>query len=405
MERGENMKKLKYLIAGLLAAALLLGAAPFVLAGHYNDASVSMLVLDYACDLPLLQILNSNNIGIAVMQGVSGSFGVVMCIPLTAAIAAFIYMRGKKPALDIPGGGDYNVGIQTKREEAMKNACYRKDYIACFGDPIDENPTVVIMEPAFEKLGLNCIYNGALVRKDDLCDAVRAIKALHMLGVNVTVPHKVAVMQYLDHVEQDAQLIGAVNTIYLKDGETWGANTDGKGFLTALRESGYDPAGKKAVLFGAGGAARAIAVELALAKCASILVVNRTPEHGQALAAHICEKTGAAGKYAPWTPKFTVPADADLVVNATNIGLYPDQSCPDLDFDSLLPHMLVCDVIPNPPRTAFLEAAAKRGCKTLDGLSMLVNQGVIGLKIWTGRDAPKEAMKAALAKEFSAQKD
>jgi shikimate dehydrogenase len=287
----------------------------------------------------------------------------------------------------------------------MSNTCYRKDYIACFGDPIDENPTVVIMEPAFRALGLNCIYNGALVHPEDLKDAVRAVKALHMAGANITVPHKVAVMPYLDHIDPDAQLIGAVNTVYLKNGETWGANTDGKGFLTALRESGTEPAGKKVVLFGAGGAAKAIAVELGLAGCASILVVNRTPEHGRALAELIGGKTRAAGAYSPWYPSFAVPADTDIVINATNIGLYPDTRRPDLDFDTLLPGMVVCDVIPNPPRTRFLETAAKRGCRTLDGLSMLVNQGVIGLKIWTGKDAPRDLMKAALAQEFSEHSD
>ena len=285
----------------------------------------------------------------------------------------------------------------------MSTTCYKKDYIACFGDPIDENPTVVIMEPAFRALGLNAVYNGALVHPEDLGDAVKAIKALHMAGANITVPHKVAVMQYLDAVDADAALIGAVNTIYLKDGRTCGANTDGKGFLQSLRDADIPVKGARVTVLGAGGAAKAIAVELALAGAARLNIVNRTSERGQALAALLREKTPAEAAYLPWTPAFRIPEDTQILINATNIGLYPDSSCPDIDFSAVRPDMIVCDVVPNPPQTAFLKHAQALGCKTLDGLSMLVNQGVIGLKIWTGRDAPKALMQQALAAEFGAQ--
>lgn len=287
-------------------------------------------------------------------------------------------------------------------EVKMSEKCYRRDYIACFGDPIDENPTVVIMEAAFRKLGLNCLYNGMLVHPQDLGDAVRAVKALHMAGANITVPHKVAVMQYLDRIDEDAALIGAVNTLYWKDGQLCGANTDGKGFLTALREAGIEPEGKKVVILGAGGAARAISIELGLAKCARITVVNRTASRGRALAALIDGKTDAAGIFVQWRPDYPIPEDTDILINATNIGLYPDTGKPDICYDTLRGHQTVCDVVPNPPQTAFLREAGQRGCRTLDGLSMLVNQGVIGLRIWTGRDAPKAEMKAALAMEFGA---
>ncbi len=285
----------------------------------------------------------------------------------------------------------------------MAEACYRKDFIACFGDPIDENPTVVIMEPAFRALGLNAIYNGALVHPEDLGDAVKAVKALHMAGANITVPHKVAVMQYLDAVDPDAALIGAVNTVYLKDGKACGANTDGKGFTQSLHDAGIAIAGAHVTILGAGGAAKAIAVELALAGCAQVHIINRTAERGQALAQVINDKTEAKAEYLPWTAGVKIPEDTQILINATNIGLYPDPGCPDIDWGSVRADMVVCDVVPNPPQTAFLKRAQALGCRTLDGLSMLVNQGVIGLKIWTGKDAPKALMQQALAKEFGVE--
>ncbi len=283
----------------------------------------------------------------------------------------------------------------------MSERSYRKELITCFGMPIDENPTIVIMDAAFQAMGLDYLYDGVLVQPEDLGDAVRAIKALHLKGSNVTVPHKVAVMEHLDHIEPDAALIGAVNTIYVKDGETWGANTDGKGFVTALREADLNPQGKTFVLLGAGGAAKAIAVELALAKAKKLTIVNRTLSKAQALAELINEKTDAEAHAVAWDHTYAIPADTEILVNCTNIGLSPDPNVPDVDFTTLRPETVVCDVIPNPPQTKFLQQAAAQGCRTLDGLSMLVNQGVIGLKIWTGQDAPAEIMKAALAEAFA----
>ena len=277
---------------------------------------------------------------------------------------------------------------------------YRKEYIACLGDPIDENPTVVVMDPAFRELGLSCIYNGALVKAKDLGDAVKGIRAMHFLGANVTVPHKVNVMQYLDRVDGDAALIGAVNTLYWKDGLLCGANTDAKGFLTALRDAEIDPAGKRFTILGAGGAARAIAVELGLAGAESITVINRNVERGVELSGLVDSETQADGYYIQWTAGVTIPAETEILINATNVGLWPDAGRPDINYGSVRPDMVVCDVVPNPPRTRFLKDAAAIGCRTLDGLSMLVNQAVIAIGIWTGKEAPKELMLEALRKEF-----
>lgn len=281
-----------------------------------------------------------------------------------------------------------------------KEKCYRKEFITVFGSPVDENPTVVIMDAAFQALGLDWIYNAFEVYPQDLGTAVQSIKALHMKGANCTIPHKVAVMKYLDHISDAASIIGAVNTIYLKDGETYGENSDGKGFTKALEEDQIPITDKNYVLLGAGGAAKAIAVELALAGAGRITVVNRSRERGEELVELLLSKTPVKADFVLWDHSYELPADTDVLINSTSIGLYPDTTSPDLVYESLRPHMVVCDVIPNPPQTPFLTEAQNRGCHTLNGCAMLVNQGAINIKLWTGLDAPRDIMKAALLKEF-----
>ncbi len=282
----------------------------------------------------------------------------------------------------------------------MPEKCYRSELVGLFGCPVEENPTVVMVEAGFQQLGLNYRYITMEVRPENLQIAVQSLKALGYKGCNVTIPHKVEILKYLDHVAPDAQIMGAVNTVYLKDGETYGENTDGKGFIKALRESGVELEGKNAVVLGAGGAARVITVELAMAKVQHITVVNREESRGKALVELLNTKTPAKADFALWDHTFSVPDNTDILVQATSVGLYPDTDCPNLNYDTLLPQMVVCDVIPNPPKTEFIKRALAKGCKTFDGLSMLVNQGVIGFQLWTGKEAPVEAMKKALQKEF-----
>ena len=174
-----------------------------------------------------------------------------------------------------------------------------------------------------------------------------------------------------------------------------GENTDGKGFLQALAEV-VDPRGKKAVILGAGGAARAIAVEIALAGASHITIVNRTPSRGQELADLLTNKVRVPTQSAPWEGDYAVPTGTDVLINATSIGLFePDARIP-LDINTLLPGMVVADVVFNPPETRLLRDAKDRGCKPLDGLGMLVNQGAIGFKIWTGIEPDTVVMREAL---------
>lgn len=265
-----------------------------------------------------------------------------------------------------------------------------------FACPAAENPTVVMIEAAYRQLGLNWRYVNCEVQPDQLGDAVRGARAMGWRGFNCSIPHKVTVIQHLDGLGASARIIGAVNTIVRRGDQLVGENTDGQGFVQALRDV-TDPAGKTAVVFGAGGAARAVAVELALAGVVRIDIVNRGPERGQALADLVNHHTLARARYVPWTGPFQVPADTQLVVHATSVGLYPDvHGMPDIDPHSLLPHMVVADGIHNPPLTPLLRAARQRGCAVADGLGMLVNQGVIGVKHWTGLDADPTTMRNAL---------
>lgn len=272
----------------------------------------------------------------------------------------------------------------------------------CFALPCAENPTVAMVEAAYQHHGLDWRYINCEVGPDRLADAVRGARAMGWAGFNCSLPNKVEVIQYLDGLGESARIIGAVNCAVRRDNQFIGENTDGKGFLESLREK-TDPAGKSLVMFGAGGAARAIGVETALAGLAKITVVNRTPDRGQELAALLSEKTPASVEFVQWKGEYSIPASTDIVVNATSIGLYPevDVRLP-LPVDSLTSDMLVADVIPNPPRTSLVRDAEGKGCTVIDGLGMLVNQGVIGIKYWTGMDVDPGVMRAKLEEIFSA---
>ena len=278
----------------------------------------------------------------------------------------------------------------------------RAELVGAFGDPIDENPTGVMQEAAFAAAGLNWRYLLLRVTAEDLSSAISGLRAMHFRGINLTIPHKVAVLRYLDEVAPDAALIGAVNTVRRSADRLIGENTDGKGFLRSVCEDArVDPSGKHIVFLGAGGAARAMSVELALAGASHITIVNRTPSRAEDLVRTLNEKTPAKAEFVPWVGDFPVPPEADILVNATSIGLYPNTGDkPPVMMATVGPGLLVCDVIPNPPQTAFLTAAAARGARTLDGLGMLVYQGAIAFKLWTGLEPSIPVMRQALEKVF-----
>lgn len=276
---------------------------------------------------------------------------------------------------------------------------YQHKLVAVFGQPVAENPTGVMQEAAFAACGLHWRYLNIEVSPEKLSDAIIGARAWGLEGFNLTIPHKVAVMQYLDDISKDARIIGAVNTVRRHGDRLIGENTDGKGFLRGVRtEAGVDPAGKRVVMIGAGGAARAIATELALAGASELVIVNRTPQRGEAMVAHLVQNTGVKAGFEQWQGTFVIPGDTDIFVNATSIGLYPNIVMPEVDLSQVRPNTLVCDVVFNPPETPLLQAAGARGLPVLDGLSMLVYQGVIGFEMWTGVAAPEAVMKEALRK-------
>ena len=258
-----------------------------------------------------------------------------------------------------------------------------------------------MVEAAYKHHGLNFRYINIEVGPDKLGEVVAGARAMGWVGFNCSLPNKVAVIQYLDGLGESAALIGAVNCAVMRDGKLIGENTDGKGFLQSLTEV-RDPNGKSVVMFGAGGAARAIGVELALAGAAKIIVVNRDPKRGQEVVDLINTKTGTSAELVTWNSTYSIPSEVEIVINATSIGLFPDVNANlNMSFDSLRSGVVVADVIPNPPTTNLLREAKSRGCITLDGLGMLVNQGVIGIKYWTGIDADASVMRKALEDIFS----
>jgi shikimate dehydrogenase len=270
-----------------------------------------------------------------------------------------------------------------------------QEIVAVFGQPVAGNPTQYMMEKAFAQAGLDWRYLTLEVAPEKLGDAILGMRAMGFRGCNLTIPHKVAVLQYLDSTSEVATLMGAVNCVNRVGGELIGDNTDGKGFVQSLREL-TDPAGKNVVILGAGGAARAIAVEIALAGATALTIVNRGEQRGRELVDLLNEKVKVPTQYVPWEGDYRVPPEAEVVINATSIGLSDPSARVPLAIDTLESDMIVADVVFNPPQTRLLRDAASRGCQTLDGLGMLVNQAVIGFKIWTGRDPDPQVMRDAL---------
>jgi shikimate dehydrogenase len=269
-----------------------------------------------------------------------------------------------------------------------------------FATPAAENPTVAMIEAAYRHHGVDARYLNCEVAPEALGDAVRGARAMGWAGFNCSIPHKVAVIQHLDGLGDSPAVIGAVNCVVRRNRRLIGENTDGQGFLTALRTV-VDPTGRSLVIFGAGGAARAIAVEAALAGAGPITIVNRDQQRGAELVALLNENTPADAELVRWDGTYRVPETTGIVVNATSIGLFPDVDARlDLDRDTLRPPMVVADVIPNPPSTWLLRDAEARGCTILDGRGMLVNQGVISIRHWIGIDADPAVMRRRLEDLF-----
>ena len=272
---------------------------------------------------------------------------------------------------------------------------FRHELTGCFSQGSDSNPTVVMAEAAYAAHGLHFRYINCEVEPDSLEQAVEGARAMNWKGFHCSIPHKTEVIKFLDELGESARVIGAVNCVVNRDGKLVGENTDGKGFVKAFEEL-RSAAGETLVLLGAGGAARAIAVELALAGAKKIYIVNRSAQRGQILTDLLNENTPATAEFIEWNRTFVIPNDATAVINSTSIGMAGVGELQDIDYDSINDTMVVADVIINPPSTPFLEEAAKRGAKTLNGHGMVVYQAVVGIKYWTGADVDPEILRAQL---------
>ena len=265
------------------------------------------------------------------------------------------------------------------------------------GDPVEHSFSPLMHNAAFQFRGINSVYLTLQVKSDGLGDAIKGIKSMGILGLNVTIPHKVSIMKYLDYIDSNAKNIGAVNTVINKDGRLIGYNTDGAGALAALQMGNGDPTGKKVVILGAGGAARAISFSIA-PFASRLVVLNRTGSKATSLVEAI-KKTldiEIVGKKLTSNTLSRELVDTELLINTTSIGMFPKIDETLVDRHLIKPNMVVFDIIYNPPETRLLREAIVSGAKVLNGINMLVNQGALSFKIWIGLKPPIDVMLEAI---------
>lgn len=263
------------------------------------------------------------------------------------------------------------------------------------GQPVAGNPTQYMMEKAFVAAGLDLRFLTLEVSPEQLGDAVRGVRAMGFSGVIVLEPHGAAAVEFLDELSPAAKVIGEVNLIDREGDRLTGDNTVGKGLLQSIGDA-VDFTGRPVVILGAGSAARAIAVEMGLAGASEITVVNRTADHGQALADLLTERVGVRAQFVHWVGDFVPPEDVAVVVQATSIGTGDSSVRVALTLETLRPGTLVADMRFNPPNTQLLQDAAALNLATRNGLQILVNQAVIAFKNWTGIEPDRGIMHDAL---------
>ncbi len=273
----------------------------------------------------------------------------------------------------------------------------KRNKIGLVGHPVEHSLSAVMHNSVFEKLQLDYAYESFDVRPADLDYFMDVTVCNGFIGLNVTIPYKVDILKYIDKASPETKLIGAVNTVKFVGDTIYGYNTDGIGCTKALKDAGVSVKGKRVVVLGAGGAARAIAFQCAI-EGASLSIANRTMQKAECLAANI--EGGVGGKVAAsdLSPDMLLSElkGVDILINATSAGMYPHED------EELLPSYLipekivVMDLVYNPLETKFLSAARSRGCKTINGVGMLARQGAESLKIWLGIDAPIKVMEDAV---------
>ena len=270
--------------------------------------------------------------------------------------------------------------------------------VGLIGWPVEHSVSPAMHNAAFEQLGLHWTYSLAPAPPEHLSETLEHLQSEGYRGANVTVPHKQAVMQLLDSVSEEAEAIGAVNTLTFSGGHLAGTNTDGEGFLCALRESGFEPNGRRALVLGAGGASRAVVYALTQEGC-EVVIHNRSVDRAQRLARDVGAIASRASVRA--MPSGARPADLDLgeidlLVNATTVGMWPDiADCPWPVSMRIPEQWTVFDLVYNPPRTGLLALAQDSKARGIGGVAMLVHQGALAFELWTGCQAPVKVMRLA----------
>jgi len=280
----------------------------------------------------------------------------------------------------------------------------RTRLVGLLGQPLGHSLSPVMHNQAFRILGLNYCYLPIEVADGDLETVTAGIAKMNFAGYNVTIPHKIRIMDCLDAVDSLAQAIGAVNTVTIRDGRSTGYNTDGIGFVRSLEAAGgLSIKGQAVMMLGSGGAARAIAMTLARQGAARIAIANRTAAKAHALAVDVNAQGRDCCQAVPLAPDALKVAlrHTDILVNTTSVGMHPREGeCPIPDH--VLPGgLVVCDIVYNPRQTRLLNIARQKGCRLVEGLGMLVYQGAVGFQMWTGLEAPVEAMFDAISRVSS----
>jgi len=285
----------------------------------------------------------------------------------------------------------------------MKNKAISGKTQVCgvIGDPIEHTMSPVMHNTAFSALGLDYVYVAFQVKSEELAGAIEGMRALNIRGLNVTIPHKVSIIPLLDNLDPLAEKIGAVNTIVNENGVLTGYNTDASGFLQALQDKGFEPKGKKVAILGAGGAARAISFILA-ERGTNLVILNRLEEldWAEELARKISRVFGKEVRALELTEANLKTAlnKAELLANATSVGMSPNTDLTPVPAGLLRPGLVVFDIVYNPIRTKLTKEASRAGCETVMGLDMLVWQGALAFEMWTGKKAPVDLMKKEAVK-------
>ena len=264
------------------------------------------------------------------------------------------------------------------------------------GDPIEHTLSPIMHNAAFNTLKLDYSFLAFKVKPAELENAANGMRALNIRGLNITMPHKSAILKFLDRVDLSAQIINSVNTVLNKESKLFGFNTDGVGALKALRENGVELKGRKVLLLGAGGAARAIAYSMAK-EADELAVLNRTLKPAQDLAKlleKLANKKIFAGSLSPKEIQQNLQ-DSDILINATSIGMKPKVEESPVAPKLLRPNLAVMDIVYNPIETKLAKEAHAAGAKVVSGVEMLIYQGAASFEIWTGKSAPVEVMRQA----------